>query len=112
MSRLTKQEQAAAAIRDATLEDLLASTWTWNVDHVKKVVLAAARERGEVSANDVRKLLEAHLHDLIGPAFNSLTHQNGPLVNTGGRVPSTSPGTKGHGISVYRWVEPPTEAAA
>lgn len=110
MSRITVQE--ASAVRDATLEGLLASTWPWNVDRVKEVILAAARERGEVSANDVRKLLEEHLHDLIGPAFNSLTHQRGSLVNTGRRVPSTSPGTKGHGVSVYRWVEPSTEAAA
>lgn len=110
MSRITVQQ--AAAIRDSTLADLLASTWTWNVDRVKEVVLAAARERGEISANDVRGLLEDHLHDLIAPAFNSLTHQRGPLVNTGRRVPSTSPGTKGHGITVYRWVEQSTEAAA
>jgi hypothetical protein len=112
MSRIT--EQQAAAVRDATLEGLLASTGVWNVDHVKEVVLAAARKHGEISANDVRKLLEERYHWLIAPAFNCLTHQqNGPrLVNTGDRVPSTSPGTKGHGISVYRWYEPPAEAAA
>lgn len=110
MSRTTVQE--ASAVRDATLEGLLASTWPWNVDRVKEVVLTAAKERGEISANDVRGLLPDHLHDLIGPAFNSLTHQRGPLVNTGRRVPSTSPGTKGHGVSVYRWVEPCAEAAA
>ncbi|MHB9862014.1 hypothetical protein [Streptomyces sp. YIM S03343] len=111
MSRLTEAEQDAAAVRDATLEDLLASTWPWDVDRVKAVVLAAAREHGEVSANDIREVLEERLHWLIGPAFNSLTHQRGPLVNTGRRVPSTSPATKGHGISVYRWVPPAREAA-
>jgi hypothetical protein len=110
MSRITVKE--ASAVRDATLEGLLASTWPWNVERVKEVVLTAAQERGKISANDVRGLLADHLHDLIGPAFNSLTHQRGPLVNTGRRVPSTSPGTKGHGVSVYRWVEPRTAAAA
>lgn len=112
---LTRPEQRAGAVRDATLESLLASTGTWNVDAVKEVVLAAARERGEISANDVRGLLDERLHWLIGPAFNCLTHQRrrGRLVNTGQRVPSTSPGTKGHGISVYRWLEhePEVEAA-
>lgn len=111
MNRQTRQERAAAAVRDHTLEDLLASTWPWNVDRVKEVICAVARERGEVSANDIRLVLEEHLHWLIGPAFNSLTHQRGPLVNTGRRVPSTSPATKGHGISVYRWVPPAVEAA-
>ncbi|MEU2426991.1 hypothetical protein ABZ619_39265 [Streptomyces sp. NPDC007851] len=110
MSQIT--EQQAAAVRDATLESLLNSTGIWNVAHVKEVVLAAARERGEISANDVRGLLEERYHWLIAPAFNSLTHQrNGArLVNTGDRVASTSPGTKGHGVSVYRWYEPLAEA--
>lgn len=111
MTTLTKAERDAAAVRDATLEDLLAAAWPWDVDRVKAVVLALAREHGEVSANDVRAVLEERLHWLIGPAFNSLTHQRGPLVNTGRRVPSTSPATKGHGISVYRWVAPASEAA-
>ncbi|MDX3298581.1 hypothetical protein PV569_33510 [Streptomyces scabiei] len=111
MSRkLTKLEREAAAVRDATLDDLLSAAMPWDVDRVKEVVLAVARERGEVSANDVRGVLEERLHWLIGPAFNSLTHQRGTLVNTGRRVPSTSPATKGHGISVYRWAAPTTEA--
>ncbi|MFI5814886.1 hypothetical protein ACIA7S_28505 [Streptomyces sp. NPDC051643] len=105
-------ERDAAAIRDATLESLLDSTGPWNVDRVKEVVIAVAQEHGEVSANDVRKVLEEHLHWLIGPAFNSLTHSRGMLVNTGDRVPSTSPATKGHGISVYRWVGAVTAAKA
>ena len=109
--QFTKAEQRAAAVRDATLEDLLAAAWPWDVDRVKEVVLAVARERGEVCANDIRKLLEERLHWLIGPAFNSLTHQNGPLVNTGRRVPSTSRATKGHGVSVYRYA-PATDTAA
>lgn len=108
---LTTQEQAAAAVRDATLADLLAAASTWDVDRVKNVVLALARARGEVSANDVRDVLEERLHWLIGPAFNSLTHQRGSLQNTGRRVPSTSPATKGHPVAVYRWAEPATTAA-
>jgi hypothetical protein len=108
---LTKQERTAAAVRDATLDDLLTAAWPWDVDRVKDVVLAVARERGEVSANDIRGVLEERLHWLIGPAFNSLTHQRGPLQNTGRRVPSTSPATKGHGISVYRWAAAADEAA-
>jgi hypothetical protein len=113
MSRhLTKQERDAAAVRDATLDDLLAAAWPWDIDRVKAVVLAAAKERGEISANDVRGLLEDRLHWMIGPAFNSLSHQRGPLVNTNRRVPSTSRATKGHGISVYRWVAPAADEAA
>jgi hypothetical protein len=108
---LTKPERAAAAVRDTTLDNLLSAAWPWDVDRVKDVVLAVARERGEVSANDIRGVLEERLHWLIGPAFNSLTHQRGHLVNTGRRVPSTSPGTKGHGISVYRWAAAAGEAA-
>lgn len=108
---LTKAERGAAAVRDTTLDNLLAAAWPWDVDRVKDVVLALARERGEVSANDVRGVLEARLHWLIAPAFNSLTHQRGPLQNTGRRVPSTSPATKGHGISVYRWAAAANEAA-
>ncbi|MFE5037126.1 hypothetical protein [Streptomyces sp. NPDC056683] len=111
MSGLTKAERNAAAVRDATLDDLLAAAWPWDVDRVKEVALAVAMARGEVSANDVRQLLEERLHHLIGPAFNSLTHQRGPLVNTGRRVPSTSPATKGHGIAVYRWVAVDRDAA-
>jgi len=107
-----KKEREAAAVRDATLQSLLDSTGPWNVDRVKDVVIAAARERGEISANDVRDLLDERDHWLIGPAFNCLTHQRGPLLNTGRRVPSTSPATKGHGISVYRWVAPVEEEAA
>lgn len=111
MSHLTKAERQAAAVRDATLEDLLAAAWPWDIDRVKEVALAVAQVRGEVSANDVRELLEERLHPLIGPAFNSLTHQRGPLVNTGRRVPSTSPATKGHGIAVYRWAASDRDAA-
>jgi hypothetical protein len=101
---LTKRERDAAAVRDATLENLLAAGRPWDVDRVKEVILAVARERGEVSANSVRDLLEERLHWLIGPAFNSLAHQRGTLANSGRRVPSTSPATKGHGISVYQLV--------
>ncbi|RPE39698.1 hypothetical protein EDD90_2715 [Streptomyces sp. Ag109_O5-1] len=111
MRRLTEPEQEAAAVRDTTLESLLASTWPWNVDRVKDVICAVAREQGEVSANDIRLLLEDRLHWLIGPAFNSLTHQRGLLANTGRRVPSTSAATKGHGVSVYRWAASTDEAA-
>ncbi|GAA2732410.1 hypothetical protein [Streptomyces nogalater] len=111
MTKLTKAERQAAAVRDATLEDLLAAAWPWDIDRVKAVVLAVAKARGEVSANDVRELLEERLHPLIGPAFNSLTHQRGPLVNTGRRVPSTSRPTKGHGIAVYRWAAVDRDAA-
>ncbi|NUR01411.1 MAG: hypothetical protein HOY79_34255 [Streptomyces sp.] len=95
------QEAAAAEVRDATLDNLLSDTWPWDVDHVKRVILALAREKGEISANDVRDRIEQRHHWLIGPAFNSLTHSRTGLVNTGRRVPSTSPGTKGHGVSVY-----------
>lgn len=102
MGQLSKAERDAAAVRDATLTDLLAAGWPWDVARVKEVILAAAREQGEVSANSVRKSLEEHLHWLIAPAFNALTYRGGPLVNTGRRVPSTSPATKGHGVSVYR----------
>jgi hypothetical protein len=111
MTGLTRRERAAAAVRDATLEDLLAAAWPWDIDRVKEVALTLAMVHGEVSANDVRDVLEERLHHLIGPAFNSLTHQRGPLVNTGRRVPSTSPATKGHGISVYRWAASADKAA-
>lgn len=103
MGTLSRTE--AAALRDATLENLLAAGWPWDVDRVKAVILAVARERGEVSANDVRDLLEERLHWLIAPAFNSLSHQKpgpGALVNTGRTTPSTSEGTKGHGVRIYR----------
>lgn len=111
--RLTRAERDAGAVRDATLDDLLAAAWPWDVDRVKAVVLALAREHGDVCANDVRTVLEERLHWLIGPAFNSLTHQGerGLLRNTGRRVPSTSPATKGHGISVYQYVAPPVDEA-
>ncbi|AEW92898.1 MULTISPECIES: hypothetical protein [Streptomycetaceae] len=97
-------ERAAATVRDATLADLLASANPWDVDRVKAVTLAAARQdpAGEVSANTLRDLLEPHLHWLIAPTFNALSHQRGVLINTGRKVPSTSPRTKGHGITVYR----------
>ncbi|MFD0393296.1 hypothetical protein ACFQ3Z_15795 [Streptomyces nogalater] len=62
MTKLTKAERQAAAVRDATLEDLLAAAWPWDIDRVKAVVLAVAKARGEVSANDVRELLEERLH--------------------------------------------------
>ncbi|MEE1838124.1 hypothetical protein [Streptomyces sp. SP17KL33] len=106
--KLTKREREAGAVRDATLENLLAAARPWDIDAVKEVAVTVAMLHGEVSANDVRDLLPERLHPLIGPAFNSLTHQRGPLVNTGRRVPSTSPATKGHGISVYRWAAPST----
>jgi hypothetical protein len=112
MRKPTRAERDAAAVRDITLDELLGAGLPWDVDRVKEVVLAVAKERGEVSANDIRGVLEDHLHWLIGPAFNVLAHQRGPLVNTGRRVPSTSRATKGHGISVYRWVPPAADVAA
>lgn len=111
MGTLSKTE--AAALRDATLEELLAAAWPWDVDRVKAVILAVAKEHGEVSANDVRDLLEERLHWLIGAAFNSLSHQRAPrvLINTGRTTPSRSERTKGHGIRIYRLATPVDEAA-
>lgn len=110
---MTPQEENAAALRDATLAELLAWAAPWDVQRVKAVILAAAREdpAGEVSANTVRDLLDAPYHWLIGPAFNALGHSR-MLYNTGRKVPSTSPPTKGHGVAVYRITDDGRAAAA
>ncbi|MFP3116362.1 hypothetical protein [Streptomyces sp. Iso 434] len=101
--RLSPAEQLAAAARDTTLADILATAdadgWTLNV--VKQAVLAVGRHRDEFSANDFRDLLPELGAQMVGVAVRGLATQR-LIEPTGARVPSTLPSTHGHGIAVYR----------
>lgn len=99
--RLTPLEKAAAINRDELLADIVARGPAWTLHETKQAAIAAARENGTVSANELRGWLPEEAHINIGAAVRGLA-TSGVLVATGQYVPSDLDRTHGHKISVCR----------
>ncbi|MDT0451852.1 hypothetical protein [Streptomyces hesseae] len=91
-----------ARIRAAAGRDQLSLVQALICDHGLTV--------GEFSANDFRLQLPDLPHGLLGAAVRGLA-ASGAITATGRTVPSTSPATHGHRISVYRVTAAPGETA-
>ncbi|MEU5976306.1 hypothetical protein [Streptomyces sp. NPDC047315] len=96
---LTVAERLAAAKKDTLLTEL-ADQSSWDRFLVERAIFAVATTRSEFTANDLRELLPEMGHGFLGAAIGALNH-GGVITGTGRLVPSTSPGTKGHGIHVW-----------
>ncbi|MEH6373647.1 hypothetical protein V7793_04695 [Streptomyces sp. KLMMK] len=77
---------------------------------VQALIVDHGLTRPEFSANDFRDLLPDLPHGLLGAAVRGLA-ASGTITATGRTVPSTSPATHGHRISVYRITAAPEETA-
>ncbi|MFI1798475.1 hypothetical protein ACH427_14150 [Streptomyces sp. NPDC020379] len=78
---------------------------------VQELILDHGLTVGEFSANDFRRQLPDDLpHGLLGAAVRGLA-ASGAITATGRTVPSTSPATHGHRITVYRITAAPGETA-
>ena len=100
---LTPAERLAAADRDATL-DRIAEATEWDRFLVERAVFHYGLIRDAFSANDLREVLPEMGHGYLGAAIGAL-HGAGVIEHTGAVVPSTSPATKGHRLSVWRLSE-------
>ena len=99
--RLTPAERLAATGKDATLEQIVARTGDWDRFLVEQAVYAFGLANDTFSANDLRNVLPELAQGFLGAAINSL-RTAGILEHTGQMVPSTSPATHGHRLSVWR----------
>ncbi len=97
---LTPAERLAAADKDHTLDQIAAAS-TWDRFLVEQAVFAVGLANDTFSANLLRDLLPEMGHGYIGAAINSL-RTAGVIEHTGQVVPSTSPATHGHRLSVWR----------
>ncbi|MCA6090966.1 hypothetical protein LE181_02095 [Streptomyces sp. SCA3-4] len=77
---------------------------------VQALILDHGLMAEEFSANDFRPQLPDLPHGLLGAAVRGLA-ASGAITATGRTVPSTSPATHGHRISVYRITATPGETA-
>ncbi|MER7046727.1 hypothetical protein [Streptomyces jumonjinensis] len=99
MPHLTVAERLAAADRDFTLA-AIADQSEWDRFLVEQAILAVGETRDTFSANDLRTLLPEMGHGYLGAAIKAL--QAGGIIRpTGAMVPSTSPATKGHRLTVW-----------
>lgn len=99
--RPSLNEQLAAEARDANLADIVAAAGAWDLNVVKRAVIAHGRILGEFSANDFRHVLPEQGTGFVGAACRGLA-KSGVIRETGDFVASTLPGTHGHRIAVYR----------
>lgn len=99
-SRLTPAERLAATDRDATLDRITQSS-DWDRFLVEQAVWHYGLKHVEFSANDLRDVLPELGHGYLGAAINSL-RTAGLIAHTGRVVPSTSPATKGHRLTVWQ----------
>lgn len=98
--KLSTAERMAQALKDATLEGIVARS-EWDLNVVEQAVLLVGYQRTEWSCNDLRDKLPEQGHGFLGAAINGL-RTCGLIERTGQMVPSTSTATHGHGISVWR----------
>ncbi|MGW7350900.1 hypothetical protein [Streptomyces sp. NPDC054784] len=98
MTRRTVAERLAADTRDMTLTRI-AATNTWDRFLVEQAVLYIGQQ-GEFSANNLRDLLPELGHGYLGAAISAL--RGAGIIQPVGLVPSTSPATKGHRVTVWR----------
>lgn len=100
MPRLSVAEQLAAADKDLLLDQINAQS-EWSQFLVMQAVLAFGQQHDTFSCNQMRDVLPELGHGFLGAAINAL-RTGGIIEHTGQYVPSTSPATHGHPISVWR----------
>lgn len=98
--RLSVAERLAADNRNLTLT-AIADQSSWDRFLVEQAVLVYGESLTEFSANDLRDVLPEMGRGFLGAAITSL-RSAGIIARTGQDVPSTSKGTKGHGLKVWR----------
>jgi hypothetical protein len=98
--RLSVAERLAADERDLNL-NAIADQSSWDRFLVEQAVLVYGDTTPEFSANDLRDVLPEMGRGFLGAAISSL-RSAGIITRTGADVPSTSKGTKGHGLKVWR----------
>ncbi|MEV0779231.1 hypothetical protein [Streptomyces sp. NPDC050428] len=109
--RLTVAERHAAADKDLLLSEIAAQS-QWSQFLVEQAVLVFGWEHDTFSANEMRDVLPDLGHGFLGAAINSL-RQGGIIARVPGEgVPSTSPATHGHRLTVWKLSAKGVEIAA
>ncbi|MFJ3507853.1 hypothetical protein [Streptomyces luteogriseus] len=98
--RLSVAERLASTEKDALLDDI-AKHSEWDRFLVEQAVLVFGQTRPTFSCNDIREALPDLGAGFLGAAINSL-RRGGVIEHSGNYVPSTSPDTHGHVISVWK----------
>lgn len=97
--RLTVAERLASADKDLLLADIVKQS-SWDRYLVEQAVFHYGLANDTWSANDLRLVLPEMGHGFLGAAIGAL-HGGGVIDATGQMVPSTSPATKGHRLTVW-----------
>ena len=97
---MTITPEQAREQANAALAALYANVTTWDTAVLDQAIDAIGGDGRPFSANDLRDEFPDVTGPIVGARFNAAA-KRGVIVDTGKRVPSTLPSTKGH--EVRRW---------